>query len=301
MTFSEQPPSTQWAALTFRGERIAEVWFKPEGEPFALTFRIPRESFQVPDMGQRLTTENLLRAVAIAKEEVESWHHGGASHAGMEGSNPEFANPLPQPPPDVAHLSIHVRLKAPPQAVAGTESIEPEILTAKWQDLEARWKAILGLEASMDTLRISMEGMRSELEAVSKQPLTAEEKLHALSSDVVQWNKAKSRVHHTLPRAKEFIHRATWALGLPERKELAEFFANHTEPNMPLSQMNQVMERLENLQKDRQVLSAHGVAVYQECRSVSADVQGALRTLQRNAAANASRKKRAAGGRGGSY
>ena len=55
--------------------------------------------------------------------------------------------------------------------------------------------------------------------------------------------------------------------------------------------MDKVLEQLENLLKDRQVLSAHGVTVYQECKSISADVQGALRTLQSNAAANAHKKK----------
>src|SRR6516162_7330900 len=51
VSFFEQPPSNQWAALTFRGERIAEVWFKPDGEPFALVFRIPQSSFQIPGIG----------------------------------------------------------------------------------------------------------------------------------------------------------------------------------------------------------------------------------------------------------
>src|SRR5436309_16046554 len=80
--FSEQPPSEQWAALKYRGEKFAEVWFKPEGEPFALTFRIPQKSFQIPGMGQRITTENLLKAVAIATEEVESWRQGDVCHSG---------------------------------------------------------------------------------------------------------------------------------------------------------------------------------------------------------------------------
>jgi hypothetical protein len=48
--FWEQPPSKQWAALKFRGEPLAEVWFKPQGEPSALTFRIPQESFHLPGM-----------------------------------------------------------------------------------------------------------------------------------------------------------------------------------------------------------------------------------------------------------
>ena len=81
MNFSEQPPSKQWVALKYRGEIIAEVWFKPEGEPFALTFRIPQKSFQLPGMGQRLTTENLLKAVGLAAEDVESWRHEDASLA----------------------------------------------------------------------------------------------------------------------------------------------------------------------------------------------------------------------------
>jgi hypothetical protein len=142
-----------------------------------------------------------------------------------------------------------------------------------------------------------MEGLRGELEALSKQTLTSLEKLHALAADVVQWNKAKSRIHHALPKAREFIHRATWALGTPERKQLEEFFKDHSGPDIPVSEMDEVLEQLEHLLKDRQVLSAQGTMVYQECKSISADVQGALRTLQRNAAENASRKKRAMDGK----
>src|SRR5438094_366626 len=134
--FSERPPSKQWAALKYGGEPFAEVWFKPKGEPFALTFRIPRESFQLPDMGQLLTPENLLKAVGIAAEEVESWRHDSASHS-------ELGHPLPPPPQDVTHLNLHVSLKPPPWAVAPNESDQPEIPEARWQDFEARWNAIL--------------------------------------------------------------------------------------------------------------------------------------------------------------
>ena len=136
MDFSEQPPSKQWAALKYGGEKFAEVWFKPEGEPFALTFRIPQKSFQIPG----LTTENLLKAVAIAPEEVESWRHGDVSHSSMNGSNPELRNPLAPPPQDVNQLDIFVRLKPPPPAVARNES--SEIPLAQWQDLEARWNKV---------------------------------------------------------------------------------------------------------------------------------------------------------------
>jgi chaperonin cofactor prefoldin len=304
MNFSEQPPSKQWAALKFRGEKLAEVWFKPEGEPLALMFRIPQNSFQIPGMGQRLTTENLLKAVAIALEDVESWGHTRVcgpltlEWGGLEGSNPELKNPLPQPPPDVTHLEIYVRLKPSPLAVVGTESGEPEIASAKWQELEPRWKAILGLDASMDTLRISMEGVRTQMEASLKRMLTAEEKLNALAADVVQWNKAKSRVHYALPKAKEFIHRAIWAKGTPETKRLDAFFKNPIGAHLPLPEIDKVLEELEFLRKDRQVLSTHGATVYQECKSIVADVEGALRTLQRNAAARPAKKRGATGAQG---
>ena len=298
MNFSEQPPSKEWAALKFRGESLAEVWFKPEGEPLALLFRIPQNSFQIPGMSQRLTAENLLKAVAIAAEDVESWRHGGVGNSGLDGSNPELKNPLPQPPPDVTHLDIYVRLKPSPLAVVGNESGEPEIASAKWQELEPRWKAILGLEATIDTLRISMEGVRAEMEASLKRMLTGEEKLNALSNDVVQWNKAKSRVHFALPKAKEFIHRAIWAKGTPERKRLDEFFKNPIGAHLPLPEIDKVLEELEFWRKDLQVLSGQGVTVYQECRSISADVETALRTLQRNAAARPAKKKGATGAKG---
>jgi hypothetical protein len=296
VNFSEQPPSKQWAALKYRGEQFAEVWFKPEGEPFGLTFRIPRESFQIPGIGQRLTTENLLKAVGIAAEEVESWRHEGASGAGENGSDSELRHPLP-PPQEVPHLNLSVRLKPPPGAVAPGEGGEHEIPEEKWQDLEARWNAILGLEASVDTLRISMEALRAEMESSWRRTLTAEEKVHALNADVAQWNKAKSRVPHALPKVREFIHRFTWAAGTPERKKLEELFKTHIRTRAPFPQMDKVLELLECLLKDRQVLSAQGVAVYQECKSITADVQGALRTLQSTATANATKKRGAAGAR----
>jgi hypothetical protein len=297
VNFSEQPPSEQWATLKYRGERLAEVWFKPEGEPFALTFRVPRETFQIPGMGQRLTTGNLLKAVGIATEEVESWRHGGASHSGMDGANPEFGQPLPPPPQDVTHLSIYVSLKPPPRGVAPAESGEPEVPSAKWRALEGRWKAILASEAAIDHLRLRMEAVHAEMEASLSRALTTEEKTHALNADVAQWTKAKSRAHHGLPKAREFIHRATWATGTPERKRLAELFKHDVRPDIPLPQMDKVAEELERLLKVRQVLAAQGATVYQQSKRIAADVQGALRTLQGNAAANALRKRAKAGAR----
>jgi hypothetical protein len=290
MNFSEQPPSKQWAALKYRGETLAEVWFKPEGEPCGLTFRIPQKSFQLPGVRQGLTAENLLKAVGIAVEEVESWRHEGTAHSGTSGPDPELGHALPPPPPDATHLIVHVSLKPPPQAVAPDESGEPEVPEEKWQDLEARWKAIEVLEASIDSLRQRMEGLLAEMETAAKKTLTADEKVHAFNADVAQWNKAKNRVHYAVPKVKEFIHRATWAIATPERKELGELFKTHIEPRVPFPQMDKVLQQLEHLLKDRQVLSAQGVAVYQECKAISADIQGALRTLQSNAAANTRKK-----------
>lgn len=298
MNFSEQPPSKQWAALKYRGKKIAEVWFKPEGEPFALVFRIPRKSFHIPGMGQLLTTENLLNAVAIATDEVESWRHEDASPSGMNGTNPALRHPLLPPPQDVTHLTIHVRLKPPPQAAAPKESSEPEVPLEKWQELEARWNAILGMEATIDGLRQRMESLRSEMEAASRKMLTAEEKVHALNADVAQWEKAKSRVHYTLPKVREFIHRATWARGLPERKQLEELVKNYIQSQVPFPEMDKAPEQMEHLLKDRQVLSAQGVAVCQECGNICADIQRALRTLQSNATAKARGKMSATRAKG---
>ena len=291
MSFSELPPSKEWASLKFKGEKFAEVWFKPEGEPLALKFRIPSDSFQIPGMGQRLTTENLLKGVAIAPEDVESWRYGDASQSAPNGSDPQLGNPLPQPGRDVTHLDIYVRLKPRSEADVGRDLPEQEIASAKWQELEARWKAILGLEATMDTFRISMEGLRAEMEASLKRTLTTEEKMHALAADVTQWNKAKSRIHYALPKTREFIHRAVWAAGTPERKRLDEIFRNNSGSPLSLPQMDTVLEELEVLRKDRQVLSAQGQTVYQECKKITADVQEALRRLQSNSAARELKKR----------
>jgi hypothetical protein len=307
VNFSEQPPSTQWMALKYRGEVIAEVWFKPEGEPLALAFRIPQSSFRLPGTAGRLTTETLLKSVGIALEEAESWCHEGESNFGP-------ASPLPPPPRDVDHLLLWVSMKPPaqaavpqesagpePQAVAperATEGVAEEIPESKWQDLEARWNAILLLEASLDTLRISMEGLRAEMESSSRRSLNTDEKVNALNADVAQWNKAKSRVQYSLPKAKDFVHRATWAAGAPERKKLDELFKTHVEPRVPFAGVDEVLAQLEHLLKDRQVLSALGTTAFQECKGAASELQGALRTLQSNAAANAIKKRAAATTRG---
>ena len=290
MNFSEKPPSKQWAVLKYRGEKFAEVWFKPESEPFGLAFRIPKESFQIPGMGEQLTLGNLLTAVGIVPQEVESWRHGDVSHSGMHESNPHLGHPLPPPPQHLTHLDICVRLTPTPEAVARNDSTEPEISSPKWQDIETRWKDILGLEAAMETLRISMEGLLAEMENLAKKPLTIEEKTYAPRADVAQWNKSKNRVHNAVPKMKDFIHRSVWAMGSPERKRLEELNKDYIQPHVPFPQFEEVMTQLEQLRKDRQVLSAHGKTVYQECRGISAELQGALRSLQNNTA-NAKRKK----------
>jgi hypothetical protein len=176
---------------------------------------------------------------------------------------------------------------------ADSGSREQEIPLEKWQALEASWKTILGLEASIDSSRLSMDALRGEMENAYKKSMTVEEKLHALQSDVAQWNKAKSRIHYALPKVRDFIHRATWVLALPERKQLEEIFRNHIEPRIPYPGMDQLVEQLAHLQKDRQVLFAQGNSVYQECRGIMGEIQRALSTLQRNAADNAFRKRSA--------
>ncbi len=183
---------------------------------------------------------------------------------------------------------------APAQAAARDESSAQEVSLEQWQALDAAWKTILGLEVSIDTLRLTMGGLQAEMEAAFKKSLTVEEKVHALQADVAQWNKAKNRVHYALPKVREFIHRATWAHGVPERKRLEEIVTNYIEPRIPLPEMDEVREQMGHLQKDRQVLFAQGNSVNQECRGILGEIQRAHGTLQRNAADRA-RQKRSAG------
>jgi len=173
------------------------------------------------------------------------------------------------------------------------ENVAPETPLETWQALEALWKTILGLEATIDNARLGMDGIRSEMETAYRKTLGVEEKLNALQSDVAQWNKAKTRVHYALPKVKEFIHRATWSLAVPERKRLEEIVKNHIEPRVPLPELDRVREQLEHFQKDRQLLFAQGNAVYQECRGIIAEIQRALSTVQRNAADRARAKRSA--------
>lgn len=318
MNFSNQPPSKQWSVLKFRGETIAEVWFKPDDNPMALLFRIPQATFQIPGIDRRLTVENLLKAVGVAAGAMESWRDVDTDGPGVTGSGHSLA----PPPPDVTHLNLFVSLK-PPQAAAAEESRPPEapetdtghppevpqteesdpadvqeIDEATWQFLEGRWNAILGLEAGVDNLRISMEGLRAEMDAAARKTLPLDVKVNALSADVAQWTKAKGRLHYAAPKAREFIHRATWATGTPERKKLMEFVESHIQPRVPFPRIEEVLAQFEGLLKDRQALYGQGMAAYQECKSLAAECQSALRTLQSNAAANASRKSGGLGSKG---
>jgi hypothetical protein len=350
VNFSEQPPSKQWAALKYRGVKFAEVWFKPADEPFALMFRVRRESFQIPGMDQRLTAENLLKAVAIPAEEVESWYLEDAAHDDADDSPVEMEHPLPPPAQDVAYLTVHINLSPPAVAteetgeivadeensdvatpdegsevaaaeesseavppeeggsvpapveggevVASAENGEPGSQFVKWEDIAGRWRTILGIEASIDSLRLQMESLSGQMEVSAKATLTTEQKLNALNADITEWTRAKTRIHHTTPKVKEFIHRATWVVGSPERKKLGEYFKEDEQPQGPLPPLNRLFDELENLLKDRQVLSAQGVNVYQDCKNITADVQGALRTLLANAARNADRKRHAGKAKG---
>jgi len=272
------------AFLKFQGEELAEAWFENEGEQTTLIFRIRCDHFQDAEQRRRLTCENLLTAAAVASDEVESWQVGDAS-----GTDIDLIEHLSSLPPGAKYLTIHVRMKLPRPEVPG----EQEASLQQWQALEVMWKTILGLEASIDSSRLGMDGLRAEMETAFKRSMSVEEKLNALQSDVVQWNKSKTRVHHALPKVREFVHRATWALAQPERKKLEDVFKNDGEPRDRAISAQSVREQLEHLQKERQVLFAQGNAVYQECRGILGEIQRALGALQRNAADNARRKRSA--------
>jgi hypothetical protein len=290
----ERGPSSEWEPLTHRGEQVAEAWCHPDGDPHAVAFRVPESRFQVDDLTQGLTVEDLLAAAGIPVEGVDSWQFRDETHFGMRGTNLELKRLLPPPPPGETHLTVRVRLKSPDQEPAGDASGGAELSPEQWQALDAVWKTILGLEAAIEALRLGMEGLRVDMEAAFRKSLTVDEKVHCLQADVAQWTKAKNRVHYALPKVREFIHRATWALAVPERKRMEEVVEGHIEPRVPHPRMDEVREGLAHLQKDRQVLFAQGNAVNQECRAILAEIQRALGTLQRNAADRA-RQKRSAG------
>lgn len=293
VNFSERPPSTQWASLSYQGEPFAEVWLKPEGEPHGLTIRLSQKSFNNPDIRRHLSIENLLKAVGLASEEVESWLLDDGSNSGLPDYVSELNCPLPPPPLQISHLYLHVRMIPHVQSDNSIAGPVPAEIMAKWRKLEARWNTIIALEVNIDTLRLRMESLRAEVESASNKSMTSEEKMHAMNADVAQWTKAKSRAKFAVPKLKEFIHRATWALGSPERKKVEDLFKSHTPPPSIYLELDAIHIQLENLFKDRQILSAQGVTGYQEGKNSSADVQGTYRTLQSNARAN-ELKKRAA-------
>lgn len=166
-----------------------------------------------------------------------------------------------------------------------------DVTLEQWQALDGLWKAILSLEANIEGTRLSANGLRSEMETTFRQSLNVEEKLHASQADVGEWNRAKNRIHFALPKVKEFIHRATWAATVPERKRLDEIVREHVEPRVPMTDVDKVREEMEHLLKARQVLFSLGTSVQQECRSLTADTQRVLSNLRRNAANNARKKK----------
>jgi hypothetical protein len=294
VSFAEQAPSDEWVPLKDMLDEIGDAWFKPDGEKFTYLFRIPQDRLQAADTRERPTIGTLLTAAAIPTEDVESWHLADVSQSAIDAPSLELSEPLPPPPPGATHLAIFVHVRPPVRGSADGDSGGRDLAPEKWQALEAVWKTILGLEAAIDALRLGMDGLRSEMETAFKRPMGVEEKVHGLQADVLQWTKAKNRVHYALPKVREFLHRATWAQAIPERKRLEEVVKNHIEPRIPLPELDEVREQLGHLQKDRQVLFAQGNSVNQECRGILAEIQRAFSTLQRNAADRA-RQKRSAG------
>ncbi len=293
MNFYEKPPSTQWANLSFQGQAFAEVWLKPEGEPHGLTIRLPHHSFNNPAISRYLTIENLLKAMGLSVGEVESYLPDDGSHAGLAGYSSALDIPLLPPPNRVSHLYLHVRMVPPVSESEDSDAQVPSEIMAKWNKLEARWNTIVALEVNIDTMRLRMESLRAEVESASNKSMTSEEKMHAMNADVAQWTKAKSRAKFAVPKIKEFVHRATWALGAPERKTVEDLFKSRKPSPSIYSELDAIAQQLENLFKDRQILSAQGVTGYQEGKNSCADVQSAYRTLQANARANELKKRTA--------
>jgi hypothetical protein len=292
VSVSESLLSTEWVTLTHQGEEVAEAWVMPEGDGSTAVFLVPRTRLEVAGATDRVSVETLLAAARLSMDDVESWRLG-------DGADPGLSQPLPPPPADDDQLTVYVRLK-PPTRAADDNSVVPEIPLETWQALDSVWKAILGLEASIDSARLSVDALRGEMDSAFRRSLNVDEKNNALQADVSQWTKAKSRLHHAIPKAREFVHRATFALAVAERKRLGELVRTHIEPRVPFAGVDQVREQLEHLQKERQVLFSQGNTVSQDCRGLLDEVQRAVRALQQNAA-NRARQKRSEGRQKGKF
>jgi hypothetical protein len=287
------PPSTQWAALKVNRIKFAEVWFKPEGSARSLIVRLPRQSFETPGLQHLLVIDQLLKAINIAPDTVATWHLTTDPVSPLDAYVVDRTQLLPMLPDGIAHLLIHVEVATTLPEQSATSLPASADKAARWEMLESRWNTILGIEATIDSMRLRMESLRGELEAASNKSMSADEKLHAANADVAQWNKAKSRAKFVLPKVKEYIHRATWVLGTHERKMLAELFKHDAQVELEKLDLSDLHNQLENLLKDRQILSAQGTTAYQEGKAGCDDVQRSLRTLQTNAQANAVKKRAA--------
>lgn len=300
MSVAEQGISSDWTTLTHEGEAIAEAWSMPDGGRVVLVFLVSRNvlagrasdgHLSNPSLARSanktefrpVTIETLLNASQVSKDDVESWRLGDGSDA----TRIELDHPLPPPPADDDQLTVYVTLKSPVAA----DSEGWVVTSEQWQAIEALWKTILGLEAAIDASRLGMDGLRSEMESSLKKQLSVDEKTNALQNDVSQWSKAKTRIQHALPKMREFVHRATFALAAPERKRFDDIVKNHLEPRIPYPEVHRLREQLEHLQKDRQILLAQGNAVSHECRGILSEVQRAFSSLQRNAANRAANKR----------
>jgi hypothetical protein len=280
-------------------------------------------------MSQLLTLENLLKSVAVAPEEIDSWGQGDVWEAGRHGSNPELKRALTPPAEEADHLFLDVRLTPPSEVIAAlsagdtgdseaetprpptetvatlpTEQSETQsgvspVPEATWQQLQLHWKAILGIEASIETVRRSTANLVNELETLLQASLTIEERTDATRMDITSWERAKKRIPFSLPKLNDFIHRAVWAATAPESKQLETLYKEHIEPQIPFPNVANALNDLEALQKTRQTLLAVGHAAYQEGKAISAEAQGALQTLKNNAATNARNRRNAA--RGGKF
>jgi hypothetical protein len=173
------------------------------------------------------------------------------------------------------------------------------VAEASWQELEVHWKAILAIEANIETVRRNTANLVNELEGLLQATLSIEERTDATRMDITNWERARKRIPFSLPKLNDFVHRAVWAATAPERKQLETLYKEHIEPQIPFANVASVLNDLEALQKARQTLLAVGHAAHQDGRAIATEAQGALQTLKSNAATNARKRRDAA--RGGKF
>ena len=283
MDFSKRAPSTKWTTLTYEGAVVAQVWFKPEGNPVGLQFLMPTRAFQLPDLENHLTMANLLKTVQIELKEIQSWTCSGIVHEGMNGTNPDFNKRIGPSSNSSDPVPIDVLLNS-----GHASEITPE----QWNDLASRWDKIALLESEISRIRTEAERLCAKLDSLWNTTLTLEDK-YASRLDIAKWEEAKKRIPHLRPELIGFLK--SWnsiaAASIETKSRFVELIKTR---NSSFSQMemSNALNELESIRKNRQVWISRGNDLCNLAQGVMSRAQVVLGQLKSSAKANFARKKK---------